>query len=440
MLNGFKSLLLLSCVFVCANAYSQNMDVFNGYYVATSGDTIYGQFYIGQIKLNKLKFKSLSVPGWKDLGTKDVISVHGDNGSFYFTHPATSNAHKDTIFIREIIHGEYSLFEGFKDLFTVYYYINSVSKPNLIRVNPRAVKEQFKVYFGPPAAPFLNAVAYNRTKLMRFINRLNHTIDPGAEQPKAKSWRPSLNLGLSTVAYYIPPIKIKSTLIHEYPFRGAVRPTICLSARVNINETFGINVGVSYLNKNAKTDSVASTIERSYFSVHPNTGEPLAAIVKFYYKHDFYLNLQQIEIPIGISINPAAFRKNSPIISLGINLFAPLTFKFKRAWGLPYAFSKPFYLKHQPTLNEGVINPINLSYVKRNHGYYLAAGFLHKISKKKFIEWNFQYSVSTEHFSYWYTAIFLNQATNYVYYGDGNITWQRFQLSVGYYFGLGKGR
>jgi len=73
----FNTTLYCLGLIACISATAAAKDVAKGYYLSNKGDSLSGQFYIGSLKDNVLKFKAAGADNWTKLTPADIREIHG---------------------------------------------------------------------------------------------------------------------------------------------------------------------------------------------------------------------------------------------------------------------------------------------------------------------------------------------------------------------------
>ncbi len=426
---------IIACIAFPAGA----QDLAKGYYISNKGDSLSGQFYIGSLKDNVLKFRAPGARNWTKLTPADIREIHGENDLFITTQQVVFQSDTATIFLQRIVHGGYNLYEGAREKQVSLFFFNSQEKPNRIRANPRGLETQFKVFFGACAEQTKAKLQYDKISLVRYFKAMNACAYPG-QMPKAqaeKTLRPRFALGVMA-GYYVQPApkfserRTAVELFHREDYANSNHPIFGISTNFNITPMLGIVAGLNYVNKSLASDSLEAQFDKVYDAINPNTGEPIPANVQFFYEYVSELKMQHLEIPIGIRLRPKPYAKSGPTVAAGLAFSFPLAATFDKSWGTPVRLESPGYLNPKPTLEEGRVSAKTIDFNTPILGVYSGLGWRFQLQQKQEIELMFQYFWTRERATIQYEGLLANSTSNY------DMVWHRFQLSAQYYFSFGK--
>ena len=415
---------------------AQKTDIVSGYYLSATGDSLPGQFYIGNLKDNVLKYKKVGVESWEKLSPKDIQVVRGDNDLYISTQSVVNKEDTALIFIQRILRGGYNLYEGAIENHVNVFFFNSLEKPTLIKVNPRGFEAQFQVYFGKCAEESKVKAQYSREKLLRYFHWMNACAYPGKKQVKnTKRLQPKFGLGISG-GYYLqaaPKFGGADPIgLDKIAFPNPNHAYLGLSANLNLTPTFGIVAGVNYINKTLQSDSLSGSRYSAFLTTNPNTGEPFVAYITFDYRSVIAFKLQYLEVPIGFRIRLKPFVKSAPVVIGGLTFSFPLNVNLDKYWGTPYRVEYPAFVNPPPTVALGKLFVRKIGLDQPVLGLYTGVGWRWQLSKKHEAECMFHYFLSRE-------KIRADVGPNVNNWGSRfDMVWHRFQFSANYYFQFGK--
>ncbi|MBL7829185.1 MAG: hypothetical protein JNJ57_21300 [Saprospiraceae bacterium] len=427
-------LFLLFLILANLAVKAQDPDQARGYCITTSGDSISGILYTGEIWQGVIRIQKTKQNDWLSFKPTDLQKAGRKDGVTFFPHFLVHG--KDTlhIFIQQILKGGYQLYEGKSTTLTPLFFLNSKDQPNLTRINERAVEIQLNTYFGDCAKSAKIKPFYEKERLQRFVKVMNDCAYPKqTASQKSIKIKPYLSGSIYAganqhtatqfFAYFGDPLRYEGSTFISQP-----KPTVGLNLFFNINPIVSIFTGAHYILKEAKADSASRFSDRGYPAINPNTGEPYTLYARFFYKYQNHFQAQYLECPIGFRV------RLSPLSSQGFQALGGITFsfpisKFKASgWGLPYKVEAPLSLTPKPTLEEARVNDRLFSLKQPQIGLFLGAGWHWKLNKQNSIAAILQF--------HWAKETVLTALPGGLAGGSGHLDFEskRIQLGIGWEF------
>lgn len=327
----FRNVFMAAC-FLAGSISAQNPNIVNGYYISTKGDSISGQIHVGKISGNNFYFRDHGQKTWKNLNAGEVAEAGGDNGLVVLPREIRTTQDTEYVFVQKIGGGGYNIFEGKSPRSGNVYYINSKDNETLVRVNKLGYDTQLKTMLAPCSQQVtMQKLRYSGNNLERYIAAINRCAYPD-EQPY-RYRRPSgfrMGIGLSGFYYRIDPVVTSNDGPYYGNYHSINKPGLALAFRFDIIPSFAVFAGISYIDKNMRSDSL---VERVVFTVDKPGIPPYPAYD--YYKYSAELDFKYVEVPFGISYTMLPYRKWSPVFSIGLTIQKSVTNQLIRDYGDP---------------------------------------------------------------------------------------------------------
>ena len=308
----------MAACFLASSVSAQNPNIVNGYYISTRGDSMTGQIHVGKINGNNFYFKDRGQKTWKNLGAGEVAKAGGDNGLVILPREIRMTQDTEYVFVHKTAGGGYNIFEGKSPILGNVFYINSKDNETLVRVNKLGFDTQLKTMLAPCSRQVtMQKIRYSGNNLERYIAEINRCAYPG-EQPYRfnNPTRFRLGVGLSGFYYRINPV---ITTNDDQPYYGNYlsvnKPGVALTFRLDIIPSFSVFTGITYIDKNMRSDSV---VVRIGYRVN-KPGIPSYEAYD-YYKFSAELNFKYVEVPFGIAYTVLPYHKWSPVFSVGVTI------------------------------------------------------------------------------------------------------------------------
>ena len=410
---------------LCTTIHAQSSDIVQGYYISSKGDSLSGQFYLGNLRDNVLKYDPAGGTNWKKLTPAEVKEVHGKEGQFVTSQLVVYKNDSTRIFLHRIVSGEYNLYEGSRENQVSLFFFNARQKPKMIQVNQLGLETQLRTYIGACAEKTNSTLRYVKGSMMRYFTQMNQCAHPEEKMvvEKTKTPRPRLGLGLSVGMAYQPApsfSNVISTSLADADYPSVVRPIPGLRASFNITPALDIVAGLNFVNNNFKSDSLDLKRVVPFDNINPSTGHVSLAYITYYYRYINAVTLKHLEVPLSFRLCPRPYAKSGLVVTAGASLSFALRAAFDHSSVKPYRVDYSPYVNPKPTLEEGTINFGNLKIGKTIPGFHAGLGWRKQFRKKQELETLFQYFWSRD-------SARVNQASF-------DMIWQRFQLTASYSF------
>jgi hypothetical protein len=407
---------------------AQSADVIPGHYLSTAGDSLSGEFYIGNLKDNLLKFKAPGWTTWKSLLPADVLLVRGARNLYITTKQVVYKGDTSMIFAKRVLQGGYSLFEGSREKQVSLFFINSIERPNLLQVNRTGIATQFQVYFGDCAQKKSKKVRYSLESMQRFIQQMNKCAYPQtvSVKPRVSSIQPNFGIGVTAGYLMQSPPKLER-MVPVY--KTGSRPLWGVSGMFNVSRTIGFTIGCNLVTRPLTHDSINTNAYVSFTRTNPQTGHVSSVSVTYLYRSALSLNLRYLEIPLNFRLRPRPFAKSGPVISAGFTYVKPLKSEVLEAWTKPYAFSTFFQLNPAPSVEDGLVVEERIDIKTAGLGVQAGLGWRFELGKHSELELMASYVRTREEIS----SKFIT-ARGFRLGAQDDIIWHRVQLTANYYF------
>lgn len=436
MKNYFQAAIIVALLMHCTTfTFAQSIDVANGYYISTSGDSLNGQLYLGSFKDNVLRFKAPGASDWVNVRPEDLKEARGEKDLYITTQVVVFRDDTARIFVRRVLEGGYSLFEGSREKQVVLYFFNSIERPALVKVNPLGLKVQFQTYFGACANRFIPKLKYSKESLLYFLRQVNDCAYPAqaSVQPKRKFLQPGFGIGITAGAFYQAPPKFGTRPydpMENANFGSSANALGGITATFNVSRTLGLSLGLQYIDKRMAGDSLDIKLTGIYQLINPNTGNTSSVYIDYFYRDPFAFRMKYIELPLSIRFRPRPYNKSGPVVTGGVVLPIPLSVAIKKSWETPYKMVNFQTLDPQPTLENGTFINRQASIEKPLVGVHVGLGWRWELGKHREIELMSQYTRTKENLYFQ----LLSTDGKIEYPATHNLIWHRFQVVVNYYF------
>lgn len=421
---GLSWIIFLTLICFQNSLFAQNEDVCNGYYISSSGDSLTGQIHHGAIRHNVLKFRSSDKDPWANLSPELVLVVAGEKDLFVFPEKIQASEGAEYIFVKRILNGGYSLYQGYTSSGSVLFFVQLPERQNLVKINPLGYKSQMKSLLDSCGQQLATInLRYNVASLSKYLVQANQCAFPGKKIASLKNKiKPRFGVGLSAMYYNINP-KVGGLSIFSSDYQNVGRFNGAVSARLEITPAISFHLGLNYMDKRIKGDSVL--LEIGYTREVP--GIPTKHAIN-YYRFAPDLNFTYWEIPIGLTHSFLPYGKLSPSYSLGFAVQIPNKQKVEHDWGYPVCpDEKPCYL---PPGESAHISPTWTKSYK-----YAWVNFFVGLGLRKTLKSQNEWEVRVDYFNQFEKA---KVGTNKSGVRDLFMKTSRFQLSLNYYFYFNK--
>lgn len=407
--------------------FAQKAEISNGYYISSKGDSLSGQIYFGDIRYNILKFRSSNQDPWTNLSPQLVKVVAGEKELHILSKEIRTSEGAEYIFVQRVLEGGYSLYKANTSKDIALFFVQMPEDKNLVKINPLGYGSQLKSLLDSCGQKLAASnLRYTAESLSRYFVQANQCAYPDTKKSTIKNKiKPRLGIGLSAMYYNINPTVGENT-IFSGDYKNVGRFNGGVSVRLQINTAFSFHVGLNYVDKRIKSDSVLLKIK--YYREEPGY---LPYYDKAYYRFAPDLNFTYWEIPIGFTHSFLPDRKLSPSYSFGFTVQIPNTQKIEHDWGYPICVNSPGQVCFLPPGEVGHISPI---WAKANKdarvNFFVGLGLRKTLKSKN--EWELRVDYYNQ----------LEKAKAEVSkIGIANLFMRtsRFQASVNYYFYFKKG-
>ncbi len=424
-----KRLISVSLLSVCIfQAFSQSTDMHPGYIITTESDTLRGTVYTGNIWDGKIRFKKGDEP-WTEFRPSDVKSARIADAFDIYSRQVVMNQDTSMVFVLQILSGHYSLYEGQSPPQGVLFYLSSEQRPQLTRINQRAIVPQFDTYFGDCARKSAKKPGYDREQLKSFVQEMNRCTGPEKTTSSFRAgFRPSFSLGIQTgFTYNTVPGYDNNDIFYNATLGPSARPYAGINLMLNLFPTLSLVSGLVYQDKSAISDSVSNYLDRAYQITNPNTGQPFTLTSRFFYEYRLKLNQHFLEIPLGLRFAPRPFSSGSLLGTFGIAVSIPLRANFGDTWGVPVKVINQPLVQPPPTPKDGILTA-DLTFEQPLKGVYAGLGWQFKISDNRVLELMLQVHHSKDKGFIVYGGIWQGQSWAY------ELTRRRIQFQMTYFF------
>lgn len=329
--------LALTALLLTNNLYSQNPDIFQGYYHSAQGDSLSGQLNLGDLKHNVFKFRREKTSRWVVLSPKDIQKAVVETGVQIFPQEIRSAETSEQIFVKTLVLGDYTLFRGHTTSGSALFFAGLPGNKSLVKINPFGFESQLKLLLGSCGQQVkFNNMRYDAKSLSRYFLLVNQCVNPGKKTEKiAQKGKPRFGIGLSASYSRLAP-KVDEN--NYFPVKDYKTGKLGggISARLWISRTLTVHAGLNFVDKRVTRDSVVERL--AYTKDVP--GIPPAKTAN-YYRFAPDLNFKYLEVPVGMTWHFLSYSKISPSFTFGFTYQIPVVSKIENDWGYPICPNGP---------------------------------------------------------------------------------------------------
>ncbi len=365
--------------FLCfqTNLLAQNTDITSGYYISSQGDSLSGQIHIGDIRHNVLKFRVSKNDPWTFLSPQLIKEASGENNVHILPQEIRTSEEPEYIFIQKVVEGGYSLYKGYTVKGSTLFFALMKEGKTMVKINPFGYESQLKALLDSCGQHITTrSLRYNTASLSRCFAQANQCAYPDKKTSSIKNkFKSQFGMGLSTFYYNINPVVGRNNYFSG-DYHNINRFSGGISARLRIRPALSVFVGLNYIDKRIRGDSVVAGL--GYTKDVP--GSPPIKTGN-YYRFASDLNFKYLEVPIGVTHHFLPYAKLSPSFSCGFALQVPFVYKIESDWGYPICLSEfPCTL---PPGEIGHISPTGVNFRKELLINFFAGAGLRKTLKNK---------------------------------------------------------
>ncbi|HAD13874.1 MAG TPA: hypothetical protein DCF33_15715, partial [Saprospirales bacterium] len=221
-----------------------------GYYLSQPDSVkVEGYFHLKEYTFGTIDFYlSEKKDKVKVLRPEDICLIATDKGSVLLPLMATDGA--KSIFIQRIIAAGANLYEGKMDKADVYF-INTDTKPDILKVNKTSPQAFLSAYLGEKCAPS-TPIRYHKSELVGALNKYGKCMGYPVIKPSKKPFMLNVSIGLNGT-YYNEPLKTSG--LFDFPVKNVEGYILGGDIRIGILRNFFLRIGFSRTEINIKNSS-----------------------------------------------------------------------------------------------------------------------------------------------------------------------------------------
>jgi hypothetical protein len=239
-----KKLLLFVLLLAQFALFAQNADLMPGFYIAEKGDTVRGFFDVSEVNKNYVNFSKTNTEGLKfqKLYPYDVQKIQGKTNLCILSKLIEVNGEKEFIFLDQLTFSEIHLYKGVSKIADEVFYLNTVDRPDLVKIPKKAFEPFFKTYFyGCSAFP---RPEYNEASLINviaFFQKCQYKTELKKNQKRSKL---QFSYGENMIIDYGQP---RSARGYYFDYTLKIIPGFVIRMKMGDKVAFQSGVGFSYI-------------------------------------------------------------------------------------------------------------------------------------------------------------------------------------------------
>lgn len=275
-----------------------------GYCITATGDSIPGKVSMDESSSNKLFFRPKNQGKWNRYQPKEIKKAILENGTIYLSHKIPFRSDTVELFFQSLVTGYYTLFKTDSKEEGQLFYLSSLQRPELVKVNYRALETQFKTYFNNCSASYNGRLRYTESSITNYVNAMNRCINPESTPAviKGRTDIHKYGIGFTAFSFYYASEAYQESGGPKVRFPGKVKPGFGLTGKMQPAKNFTVRTGISYISAPLKTDSVVLIYDSQY---------------KLPYHLRENIDLRYFEGNLGGSVNFLSRKKLNPFLGLG---------------------------------------------------------------------------------------------------------------------------